>query len=179
MKASLLLKRLFGGGILFLGLLWIVLLPALMWRAVAAYKLGVLTYAAIGMCCLVTGVLVLRLTRQRLLATSLGVALLWSLAASSYLVSFTYTRTYAALVSEVPQDMLRVELTRTRFVLECLRAGDTNRAIESLEALLTSDIARLDSVPVAKRKPKTISVLERARTYQAAHPWTGQDSIPN
>ena len=169
MKASLLLKRLFGGGIIFLGLLWFASLPWI-WGALRPLKLGALIYGATGICCLITGMLILRLTRQRLLATSLGAGLLWSLAMSACLVSFTHVRTYSALVSEVPQDMVRVELSQTHWLLERLRAGDTNAAIGRLEGQLQSDIVRLEMVPVPERKTNTIRVLERARAYRATYP---------
>jgi hypothetical protein len=185
MKTSRMAKRFCGGGIIFLGLVSLVIFPK-PWLNMSqlsqpwlyAAQLSLAMYLSIGFGCIITGTLILRITRERLLSTFLGIALICSLAAAPVLVYATYIRTYAALVSEVPQDMVRVQLSRTRFLLERLRAGDTNRAIEILDAELTSDISRLKMVPVAERKSKTISVLERAEAYHAAHPWTGQVSIP-
>ncbi len=184
MNPSKIAKRFCGVGLIILGLLSLVIFPkphmsrlTNPWLFIAQLLLA--TELSIGLGFLITGTLILRVTRDRLLSTFLGIALVWSLVAAPLIVYVTYTRTYAALVSEPPpQDMVAGELSRTRHLLERLRAGDTNRVIEILEAQLTTDIARLQHVPPAERKSKTIRVLQRAETYQAAHPWTGQVSIP-
>jgi hypothetical protein len=169
MKASQKATRLFGGIIVFLGFVWFALFPK-SWESLRLLKLGFVIYAGLGLGCIVTGVLILRLTRPPLLPTALGIALVWSLVAGTCLVSLTHARTYAALVSEVPQDLVRVELSRTHWLLQRLRAGDTNGAIMALEGELHSGIVRLEMVPIAERKTNTIRVLERARAYRAAHP---------
>lgn len=169
MKTLPFIKRLLGGGFLFLGLLWLGLFP-LTWGALKFLKLGEWIYGITGVCCLATGVLILRITSQRLLVTSLGVALIWSLAMSIYLVAYTHVQTISALVSEVPQDMVRVDLSRTHSLLEHLRSGDANWAIETLEGELTGGISRLEMVPEPERKTNTVRVLERARAYRSTHP---------
>lgn len=177
MKTSQIAKRLFGGIIIFLGLVWFATFP-ISWHTLRLLKLGFVMYAGIGLGCLVTGALILRLTRQRLLPTSLGVALVWSLVAGASLVSLTHAHTYAAMVSEIPQDSVRVALSQTHWLLQRLRAGDTNGVIAALEGELHSGIVRLEMVPVVERKTNTIRVLERARAYRAAHPRSdGQASV--
>lgn len=181
MKTSQMAQRWSGGILIFAGLVWFALFPKSWWVTLRVQDLGFLNflvYLGIGSGCIVTGGLILRLTRPRLAVTSLSVALVWALAAVPLVAVWVHARKFAALVSEVPQDSVRVELSQTHWLLQRLRAGDTNGAIERLEGELHSGIVRLETVPVAERKTNTIRVLERARAYQAAHPRPdGQASV--
>ena len=60
-------------------------------------------------------------------------------------------------------------------VLQALRAGDTNQAIDALEQQMDGQILQFAAmkldVPLAKLKPSDVRLITRVRDYRAAHPY--------
>jgi len=61
-------------------------------------------------------------------------------------------------------------------VLEALRAGDTNKAIDILEGQMNGEILVFagirNDVPVSKLPPGVVRLVTKVRDYREAHPYT-------
>ncbi len=65
-------------------------------------------------------------------------------------------------------------------VLQVLRTGDTNKAIDALEEEMNGEVLQFAAmkrgVLVAKLKPSEVRLITRVRDYRAAHPYSSGDT---
>ena len=102
-----------------------------------------------------------------------AVALIFGLVAGGYATSKWYRRT----LYQFGADGAAAELGKDHSVLQYLRKGDTNTAVDLLEADLDGQMlvveVMLREIPKAQQDTNDVVLLERARAYRRAYPTNG------
>jgi hypothetical protein len=101
---------------------------------------------------------------------------------------FTAAHLYNNFIGDYMMSDTSVGIGDRYEVLQALRAGDTNKAVDALELQMNGDMRPLNGdiltfagirrdVPIAKLKPSEIRLITHVRDYRIAHPYVSDPEI--